>query len=68
MMSCLELSLLSEFLLQLFQEKLKESAKNMETLKNTLYDDDINDEIRKRDLTEEHIVKSRSAQIENYLK
>lgn len=67
-MSCLELSLLSEFLLQLFQEKLKESAKNMETLKNTLYDDDINDEIRKRDLTEEHIVKSRSAQIENYLK
>lgn len=68
MMSCLELSLLSEFLLQLFQEKLKESAKNMETLKNTLYDDDINDEIRKRDLTEEHIVKSHSAQIENYLK
>ena len=40
----------------------------METLKNTLYDDDINDEIRKRDLTEEHIVKSHSAQIENYLK
>ena len=60
--------MMSEFLLQLFQEKLKESAKNMETLKNTLYDDDINDEIRKRDLTEEHIVKSRSAQIENYLK
>ncbi len=69
MMSCLELSFTVRIPTAIVpRETKKNQQKNMETLKNTLYDDDINDEIRKRDLTEEHIVKSRSAQIENYLK
>ena len=67
-MSCLELSFTVRIPTAIVPRETKRISKNMETLKNTLYDDDINDEIRKRDLTEEHIVKSRSAQIENYLK